>query len=471
MKNDQIPTPKRYVIKMLDYIKYKNNVMGKRVLENSCGCGNILLEIVKRYIDDSRKRGICDEKIIKGIEQDIIAFEIDQEKIELCIQRLDKLAEENGLSKINWNISNADFLKQPEGKYDYIIGNPPYITYHDLDQEDREFLRKNFTSCEVGRFDYCYAFIEAGIRALNKDGSLIYLIPYSIVKNKFADKLREYIVPYIVSIYDYAGVKIFPDALTSSLIILMENKKNKQYIYYKKIKKRKRKILRNELQGKWSFTYSDTNNKQRFGDFFEVCNSIATLCNRAYILEEYSLRGNYYYVNGRKIEKQIVYPAISMKSYNKKKKNNDINDILILFPYKVIDKHLEHYSQKEFEEKYPMATKYLKLYKDELKKRKKDKNSLWFEYGRNQALKNIFGEKLVLPMVFTNQVSVVKAGSNVIPYAGYFIKCKNESKMTLDKAKDILESKEFYEYVKVYGTPTTPSSYRISVNDIKEYMF
>ena len=40
----------------------------------------------------------------------------------------------------------------------------------------------------------------------------------------------------------------------------------------------------------------------------------------------------------------------------------------------------------------------------------------------------------------------------------------------LKKAKEILESREFYEYVKVHGTSTTPTSYRISVNDIKNYV-
>ncbi len=31
--------------------------------------------------------------------------------------------------------------------------------------------------------------------------------------------------------------------------------------------------------------------------------------------------------------------------------------------------------------------------------------------------------------------------------------------ITLQQAKDTLQSKEFYEYVKSCGTPTTPTSY------------
>ena len=36
---------------MLDIVGYKNAVYGKKIVENSCGAGNILCAIVKRYIE------------------------------------------------------------------------------------------------------------------------------------------------------------------------------------------------------------------------------------------------------------------------------------------------------------------------------------------------------------------------------------------------------------------------------------
>ena len=73
-------------------------------------------------------------------------------------------------------------------------------------------------------------------------------------------------------------------------------------------------------------------------------------------------------------------------------------------------------------------------------------------------------------MVITQMVHVYEAEKDAIPYAGYFIKCKKNSELKLDDAKEILESRDFYKYVEICGTPTTPTSYRISVDDIKEYM-
>ena len=469
--NCQISTPKKYVSQMLKYAKYKENIFGKRVLENSCGEGNVLTEIVKNYIKDARKKKISEDKILYGLEHDIIAYEIDKNKIKVCTSKLDKIVQKMGFEHVKWNIRNEDFLKHPIEKYDYIIGNPPYITYHNLSENDRLYLKENFVSCQEGRFDYSYAFIEASIKSLEENGKLIYLVPYSVIKNKFANKLRKYMALFITGIYDYTGIKVFPDAITSSVILLMENKKNKKnFEYYGMLNKSKRRIPRTNLKGKWKFVDEEGIGEERFGDHFEVCNSVATLFNKAYVIENFTLKGKYYYVDGKPIEKEIVFPAISTKSYNRTRRDAK-NVTAIIFPYKIESGIVEHYSQNDFEKKFPKATSYLQTHITELNDRKHDKNALWFEYGRSQAVNRVFGEKLVIPMVITNNVPVCRASANMIPYAGYFVKCTENPTMTLEKAKEILESKEFYDYVKTYGTPTTPTSYRISVDDIKEYRF
>ena len=113
----------------------------------------------------------------------------------------------------------------------------------------------------------------------------------------------------------------------------------------------------------------------------------------------------------------------------------------------------------------------MRQFEKKLKDRKSDQNAQWFEYGRSQALKELWREKLVLPMVITKQARVYWGDESAVPYAGYFITQKEESCYTLEDAERILQSTEFYQYVKQVGTPTTETSYRISVNDIKQYKF
>jgi len=467
--NCQIPTPVEYANIMLDYINYKNDLYGKRVLENSCGEGNILIEIVKRYIIDLKSNGYSKKQIEEGLARDIIAFEIDSKCIETCIFRLNNVTFSYHLEDIQWHIENKDYLDNPIDNADYIIGNPPYITYHNLADNQREYVQKHFKTCRHGRFDYCYAFIEASLAALGMNGKMVYLIPFSIFKNKFASDLREYILPYLLEIYDYRTIQIFPKRITSSAIIVCENGKEENSIFYKYvIQNTSKKIKKNQLNGKWVFNDPNVGEK-KFGDFFKVSNSVATLCNEAFLLDDYTKEDQVTFVKGLPIENEVIKEAASTKSIKMLKNHQKRSKII--FPYKIYGKEIKRYSNDEFKECFPNATKYLEQFKEKLDARQADEKSSWFEYGRSQSLESVMGKKLVMPMVITKAVTIYEIGEGSIPYAGYYIKKIAGGELSLKEAKQILESKHFYEYVKEHGTPTTAASYRISVNDIKNYMF
>ena len=467
--NCQVQTPESYVLFLLDSVGYKNNLYGKKILENSCGHGNILIQIIERYILDSQKNNISVKDLVKGIENDIVAYETDETSVQICKERLEDLKTKYNLPNIHWNIINCDFLNADIQKYDFIIGNPPYITYHDLTLDDRKFLNNNFESCKNGRFDYFYAFVEKSINSLKDGGKLSYLIPFSVFRNSSAKKLRNIIKPYIVDIYDYSGIKIFPSVITSSTIIVCENSININNVnYYNEYSGETKTISKASLEDKWFFSSNKSANR-RFGDFFYVQNSVATLLNKAFLIKEYTQDSKYTYTSVGKIENALVKDAVSVKSIKKLHKTGSPEKII--FPYKITNTGYERYSVNEFEREFPAASAYLKTYIKELKNRKSDINSHWFEYGRNQALGDIIGEKLILPMIITNKVTVYTANKETIPYAGYFVKKANDSTLDLETAKDILESEEFYKYVMSHGTPTTKTSYRVSVKDILDYRF
>ena len=62
-ENCKIYTPDNWVGTLLDEVGYKTDLYGKRVLENSCGTGNILRRIVERYIIDTLSHGYSTEEI------------------------------------------------------------------------------------------------------------------------------------------------------------------------------------------------------------------------------------------------------------------------------------------------------------------------------------------------------------------------------------------------------------------------
>ena len=67
--NCKIFTPIEYVKELLDVIGYKDQLYGKSILENSCGDGKILIEVVRRYITFCQSVSMDDEEIKQGLER------------------------------------------------------------------------------------------------------------------------------------------------------------------------------------------------------------------------------------------------------------------------------------------------------------------------------------------------------------------------------------------------------------------
>lgn len=474
-KKCQVFTPEDYVKELLDSIEYKHDLYGKKILENSCGDGNILVAIVQRYIDDCKKKGMSRTRIKNGLARDIYGIEIDKEQQEKCIEKLNRVLYKNDIKPVEWKIYEKDFLKwDTELKFQYIAGNPPYITYSELDEPNRIYAKEKFNSCKKGKFDYCYAFIEKSLKQLDMDGKMSYLIPSSIFKTVFGKNLRNIMKEYITEIKDYPLEKIFNGALVKSSIVVFDKQRKQEYLRYKEMSKQEElNIPFAQLGDKWFFTNVGMSGKFQFGDYFRVSHVVATLLNKAYVLEDgnYRERENGFICRNAEdkniiIEKDVVRDTDTPRTIRYEKKEK------IIFPYKYDENGIVHYSIEEFEERYPGATEYLMSFRAELDERKKDDKALWFEYGRTQALNNLNCSKLLMSTVITNNVEVSKISQDSIPYAGIYISVRDgNNKYSLDDAISILRSNLFQQYVKGVGIPISGQSVRITSKDVENYRF
>lgn len=454
-------TPANIVENMLDLADYRSCLIGKKVLENSFGSGNIIIAVVKRYIEDSFSAGIMPEIISRNLGNDIYGVELDKKLFDTCIHKLNLVVEAYGIPKVKWSLYNEDALFwECQIAFDFIIGNPPYITYKDIDEDNRKKIREKYESCKLGKFDYCYAFIERDIELLNSSGKLVQLVPANIYKNVFGKKLRELLYPHIRLIREYPGQELFDRALTSSTVFLFDKAyKSEVVTYIDMTVAKKTDIARSTLGDKWIFSdrIADPQEKLRFGDYFHASIVVATLLNKAFVLSSQDLENT-------KIEAQVVRKAASPKQLRRKVQE------YIIFPYYYTDKELMRYDKITFERNYPNAVKHLNTYKSELDKRQKDDRAAWFEYGRSQALAHLKQKKLLMSTVVTKQVELYVLDEETIPYSGIFITVK-KPEYSLDDAAKVLKSKHFMEYVQSLGISVSGNSKRITCKDINDYMF
>ncbi len=456
-------TPIHIVNKMLDDVGYINDLYGKTFLENSCGDGQVLCEAVNRYIIDCKQKDFNDKEIILGLERDFFAVEYDKKNFEKCISNLNKLLNLHELEFVRWNVFNSDFLNlKIDKKFDFIVGNPPYISYANIDSKNRNFIRNNFDSCKKGKFDYCYPFIELSLSYLKSDGKLAYLIPTNIFKNVFAKDLRTLLLDKVTKILDYKTKKIFKNVLTSSSIIICDLGNLKSYINYHDVSNNQYiSIDRKTLGEKWVFSTQNCDKKVLFSEYFLAATSVATLLNEAFIIKNYEEMQDYFSVGNTLIEKGALRPAASPRTLSKNLQE------FIIFPYEYINGKLQRFEIEEMINRYPGALSHLEKYREKLNLRNSDSSAKWFEYGRSQALDNLNQEKLLTSFIVTNRVNVYELDVDDIPYSGIYIVPK--SNLDLSIAKKILESKEFLEYVNNIGIYISGSSLRITANDIKNF--
>ncbi len=462
----QIFTPAEKVSRMLDMAGYADDLFGKKVLENSCGDGEFLVQIVERYITDAVRRGFTIEQIRDGLARDIIAYDVDEKMVEKCKCRLDETATRFSIAGVVWNVSCKDFLEQTGlSTFDYIVGNPPYIAYSDLPNDVQQYVKRHFETCKKGKFDYCYAFIEKSYKSLSDGGCLLYLIPSNIFKNVFGEEIRKLILSDLEMVVEFPNEKVFENALVSPAIIKIRKGLKAPHFHYSEKFEKAKQIEKNQLAERWFFDLPENRRGRKIGDNYQVSHPVATLLNDAFVLKDGVIQDGYYILGNDRIEMEIVRVAASPK--HKRNKNYTEH---IIFPYAFDDQgNLLRFREDEMQRRFPGAVAYLSKFKTALEKRDADTSAQWYEYGRSQAIRNLIGPKILISKVISECTEAYLLDKDEIPYSGIYIKALNDA--NLAELIEILASKRFKQYIYKVGLSVSGTSRRIITKDIEEYIY
>lgn len=182
---------------ILDLVGYR---VGKplhlfRLLEPSFGGGDFLVIAVRRLVESYRLHGGVDPvadlaPAIRGVELHRATYEETASSLRRELQSLGLTSEDSDTLVATWLLC-ADFLLTPiEGKFDIVVGNPPYIRQEMIPQALIEEYRHRYSTI-YDRADIYVPFIERSLEILAERGGLSFICADRWMKNRYGGPLRK----------------------------------------------------------------------------------------------------------------------------------------------------------------------------------------------------------------------------------------------------------------------------------------
>ncbi len=235
-QNGSVYTPEYLVQSILDYTGYYGDkILEKHVIDNSCGDGAFLKEIVKRYSTEYLKINnniFAIEGLKNDLEKYIHGIEIDDLESKKCQNNLSNIVQKFGISNVDFDIMTANSLEVSNynGKMDFVIGNPPYVRVHNLKESFEHIKKQKFTMS--GMTDLFIIFYEIGLNMLNQNGVLGYITPSSIFNSVAGSEFRKYVVDnkLITSVVDLEHFQPFESITTYTAILRLDKSNTREVI-------------------------------------------------------------------------------------------------------------------------------------------------------------------------------------------------------------------------------------------------
>lgn len=189
----------RLILDLAGYTAKAQRLSQRLILEPSCGDGAFLTLVIERLLESERvHQGIIDWSASElglairacDLNSGFVALARQSTREALCAAgcpaaRATALAEQ-------W-IVHADFLLTNwNERFDFVVGNPPYVRIEELPPVVLQRYRELYSTC-TDRADLYVAFFEKGLRLLAPAGCLAFICANRFAKNLYGRRLRELI--------------------------------------------------------------------------------------------------------------------------------------------------------------------------------------------------------------------------------------------------------------------------------------
>ncbi|GAB5535397.1 MAG: Eco57I restriction-modification methylase domain-containing protein [Rubricoccaceae bacterium] len=434
----RIYTPAPLVARILDAAGYSGPcVASVHVLDPACGDGQFLTEIVRRILEETPR-----DRQLDALHR-VAGWDIDPEAIAACRRRLDALVAPHGLA-LDWNVRVCNALQadlETANLFDVIVGNPPYVRIQHLSEAERQLVQSRFQFCTAGSTDLYIAFFELALARLSPGGVLAFITPNTYFYTLTGGALRTHLVSgqRLRQIVNFGHRQVFPNATTYAAITVAANEPVAHFTYIDASDnpERPQSVGTRQLEGQriWRLGGDALDmDPKRYRPLREIANihvGLATLADAVFIVQDASaedrsasdtLRVVSKRVGEIELERGLLRPVI--KGSKVKAGVPCHTGAYVLFPYEPFGTRSRLIPEDELAERYPLGYAYLKQAREVLDRRDNGRPNAqgWYAFGRSQALRTSFGEKIICPPMAKEPTFVVCRQPETTVYAGYVVK-------------------------------------------------
>lgn len=456
----QVFTPDYLVNLILDEAGYQGTeILKKHCIDNSCGDGAFLCEIIERYITAYKSHYGTFEGLRDDLKTYIHGIEIETSAYECCMVNVNSVFSKYGLTEASIDLRQANTLTVHDfdGRMDFVVGNPPYVRVHNLEENFNSV--KSFSFAGSGMTDLYLVFFEIGLTMLRPGGKLCYITPSSWINSVAGSALRTYILSHrnLISIIDLGHYQAFKATTYTMISLFQKGTDNSAFAFYEFDPATYGKSFvcnipfdAVAINGYFYLADNSTLDELRqiltphFQKYVSVKNGFATLADKVFIAA------------GFPFESQVI-PVIKASTGKWYK---------AFYPYDKNGKPLS----KEAIFGDAARTEYLETNKKTLlKDANEDENPFWYLFGRTQALKDVYSEKISINTTIKDVKSLklyrVPAGAGL--YSGLYILPDTTS---FDVISRIILSEDFIKYVASLKKYKSGGYYTYNSKDLELYL-
>ncbi len=364
------------------------------------------------------------------------------------------------------------------GKYDLVIGNPPYIGHKSINKEYRRRLQSTYYDVYSDKADISYCFFKRGYDLLKDNGKLIFITSRYFLEAPSAKGLRNFIKSRykVEKIVDFYGQNIFSGIGISPVIISnikSQDLSNNILVYRYKKDKSTRQIgleLDNDFENYWVcqkdldgngwllvkeeerklFLKINTQG-ERILDEICLCNQgVITGCDSAFIVDSETIERD-------NLEKNICKPWVKNSEVRKYKKIGSKRFILYTDSVEDIGS-------------YKNTISHISPYRDRLEKRRECLTGVrkWYELQWGRDI-NIFKQpKIFFPYKSMSNEFTIEYGEVCCSADVYIlsIRDKFKSEISLEYLLAFLNSSLFEFYFKSVAKKLNEGMYEYYPNKL-----